>query len=112
MSDQKQYAFLIDEIEALLSFIGPANDSLIDMIPPLYDEMQEVMPDKLFAETAPLLKECRKLVSRYKIEGAEETPAVLDLLFLSTSKLKQTIHRYDSTIECDASLDRSYRNQA
>jgi len=112
MRNQKQYVFLIDEIEALLSFIGPVNDSLIDMIPPLYDEIQEVMPDKLFAETAPLLKECRKLISRYKVEGAEEAPAILDLLSVSISKVKQTIRRYDLTIEYGASFDRSYRERA
>lgn len=105
MNYQKQYELLIDEIEALLTHIGPSNDSLIDIIPPLYDEIQEVMPDKLFVDTAPLLRECRGLVSRYKLEGFEEAPLVLSSLCSSTSKLKRMINDYVSAVDYGSSFD-------
>ena len=107
MGYQKQYELLIDEIEALLTHVGPSNDSLIDIIPPLYDEIQEVMPDKLFVDTAPLMRECRSLVSRYKLEGIEEAPLVLSSLCSSISKLKRMINDYVSAVDYGSSLNRT-----
>lgn len=94
MIRQNTYESLISEIEMLLSYIGPYNDSLIEIIPPQFDEIQEMMPERLFSQTASLFNECRSYVTKYRSGEVEEAPANLKSLLSRVIEVKQIIHRY------------------
>ena len=69
MIDRRNCKILLDELEILANCIEPYQDSLIDLLPHLFDEIQESIPDDLFVQTTELIEECRHLVAEYKRKG-------------------------------------------
>lgn len=99
MNVRRNYKILLDELEIMVSCVEPYHDSMIDLLPSLFDEIQENLPDGLFIQTSQLVEECRNLVAEYKRKGEDDARLVLESLLSSVGKIKRAIQEVSSTNE-------------
>ncbi len=89
MIGRSNYKILLDEIEIMISCTEPYHDSLIDFLPPLFDEIQESIPEDFFLRTSEIIEKCRDLVAEYRRKGEEDAYLVLESLLSLVAEIRR-----------------------